>query len=239
MSPPRPMPSLAAQKHYWDERWTAKSQPNDWQLRRGERVRQWLLRLALRQPKILDFGCGTGWFANRLAEVGDVTAIDLSEAAIAIARRRYPRVNFIAGDLFEAPLATEYFDVVVSQEVIAHVEQQEEYLDRCASVLRPSGHLIITTANRFVMDRLGWPQPPGHIEQYLYMRDFKRMIRRRFSVLDATSIIPIGDTGLLRITNSTRLNALAARLFSVGAVERFKERARLGYTLIALAKRAW
>jgi 2-polyprenyl-3-methyl-5-hydroxy-6-metoxy-1,4-benzoquinol methylase len=212
--------------------------PNVWQRQRGETVRRWVLKLGLTRPRILDFGCGTGWFSDKLTDVGDVTAIDLSEAAIAIARSSYPSVHFIAGNMFEVSLPAEQFDIVVSQEVIAHVERQSEYLDRCAAALRGGGYLVITTANKFVMDRLGWPQPLGHIEQYLTMRRFKRLLRRRFSVLDVTSIIPIGDQGLLRLVNSYKLNAVAARLLSPDVIGRLKGRARLGYTLIALARRA-
>jgi len=233
------LPSLAVQKQFWDERYTARSLPNEWQVRRGDVVRRWLLSLRLPRPRILDFGCGTGWFAGQLAGLGEVTAIDLSAAAIAIARSHYPHVNFIAGNLFDVSLPSGYFDVVISQEVLAHVERQDDYLDRCAAALRPGQYLIITTANKFVMDRLGWPQPPGHIEKYLNMRAFKRLLSRRFSILQAASIVPIpvGDRGLLRLANSRKLNALASRLLSESVVEHLKGRARLGYTLIALTRR--
>jgi len=231
------LPSLTDQKQYWDQRWTATSLPNEWQLRRGETLRRMLLNLPLAQPTILDFGCGTGWFAHQLSHIAEVTAIDLSEAAIEIAKSLYPNVNFIAHDLFQMSLPTEYYDVVVSQEVIAHVENQKEYLERCASVLKPRGYLLITTANKFVMDRLGWPESHGHIHQYLNMRRFKHILHDRFSVLHSTSIIPIGNRSILRLVNSYNLNAVARRFLSPDIIQRLKERAGLGYSLVALGQK--
>ena len=50
-------------------------------------------------------------------------------------------------------LPENHFDVVVSQEVIAHVPDQAAYLEKAADVLRRDGYLIITTPNKFVVDR--------------------------------------------------------------------------------------
>ncbi len=144
------LPSLAEQRRYWDERWDRQRLPNDYQRRRGDAVLAMLDSLRLRDPEILDFGCGTGWFTADLARRGRATGIDLSEVAIAQARTAYPQVRFIAGNLYQATFPAEHFDVVVSQEVVAHVEDPARYLAIIARILKPNGHLIITAANRLV-----------------------------------------------------------------------------------------
>ena len=190
------------------------------------------------KPKILDLGCGTGWLTGRLAEYGSTTGLDLAEGAIAAAQSWAPHIKFLAGDLFQIPLPTGHYDVVVSQEVIAHIPDQAAYLDRAAEALKPNGYLILTTPNKFVMDRSEWPpQPPEHIELWLSMTDLKRLLRRRFRILHASTIVPYGNRGILRLINSYKVNTALGRLISQQYLERLKERAGLGFTLIALARK--
>src|SRR3989442_7750377 len=106
-----PLPSLADQRRYWDQRWERQQLPNYYQRRRGETVLAILKSLRLADPEILDFGCGTGWFTEALSHLGRATGIDLSETAIARAKATYPHVRFIAANLFEAAFPAEQFDV--------------------------------------------------------------------------------------------------------------------------------
>src|SRR5215211_4711046 len=49
---------------------------------------------------VLDLGCGNGALTNELAELGfAMTALDVSETGIAIARQQYPAINFHWADL--------------------------------------------------------------------------------------------------------------------------------------------
>jgi len=231
-------PSLAGQQQFWDTKWTRAKTPSEYMLCRGEALLAILRSLPLDHPKILDLGCGTGWFTERLSHLGEVMGIDLSEAGIAMAKSEFPHIRFIAQNLFDVPLPAEHFDVVVSQEVIAHVQDQVGYLDRIVAALKPNGYLLITTANKFMMERINWPQqPPEHIEQWLNMRGFKRLLRPRFRVLQAMSIMPVGNRGVYRLINSRRLNTALEWMIPHRRLEALKEWAGLGYTLIALAQK--
>jgi len=232
------LPSLADQRRYWDERWDRQRLPNEYQQRRGETVLAILQSLRLRNPEILDLGCGTGWFTAAASRFGRTTGIDLSETAIAVARAAYPNVTFVAGNVYEMALPAAYFDVVVSQEVVAHVEDPSAYLAIIARILKPDGYLIITTANRLVMER--WdigPDPDAHIKLYPNRRELARMLRGRFRVLGIRSIIPVGDRGILRLVNSYKLNRALGFVIPPRSLERFKEWAGFGYTLVALGRR--
>lgn len=231
-------PSVIEQKQYWDERWDRSRRPNLWQLRRGESIITLLRSLPLVHPKILDLGCGTGWFTERLSHMGEATGLDLSEAAIRFASSQFPHIKFISGNLYETPLPGEHFDVVVSQEVIAHVENQETFLGCIAHTLKPNGYLVVTTVNKFVIERTHQPpDPPEHIKQWLTRRVLKHLLQPYFHVLHMTTVIPMGNRGILRVINSHKVNTALHLLISHQRLDTLKERAGFGYTRIVLAKK--
>lgn len=74
--------------------------------------------------KVLDLGCGYGFFADYFRSVGaDVIGIDGSEKMIELARGRYPITEFSVMDI-TVPLAFENnrFDVVFSNQVLADIK---------------------------------------------------------------------------------------------------------------------
>jgi 2-polyprenyl-3-methyl-5-hydroxy-6-metoxy-1,4-benzoquinol methylase len=235
-------PTLSEQQRYW-ETWNASMRDprhlNEWTIRRAEVILEFLRSLNLDRPKILDFGCGTGWLTAMLGKFGPITGVDLAESAIATARAHCPNGTFFAGDIFKMSLPTDHFDVVVSQEVLAHVPDQLAYINRAADVLRPGGYLIITTPNKFVIDRgdIFPPQPPEHIEKWLTIGQLKRLLRSRFQVLRSRSILPMGHRGILRFVNSPKANAMLASFMSRRRIETLKEQLGLGYMLILLAQK--
>lgn len=234
-------PPLGEQKRYWDDRWeNVKGEyPHAWARRRGAAVLAMLRPLPLQQPRSLDLGCGTGWFTEELAQLGEATGIELSESAVALARARYPHATFIAGSALDSPLPPAHFDLVVSLEVIAHVEDQGKYLDQAAHTLKPGGYLIVTTVNKFVHDRTDWPgDSPGHIRYSLDRRSLRRLlIQHGFHPLRTTSVLPMGNRGILRLVNSHKLSAVLRWLIPEPTLAMLKERAGLGWTLIMLAQK--
>jgi len=237
------VPTMEEQRQFWNQHWQQwedRKVLNEWTERRAKEILDLLRGLALERPRILDLGCGRGWFTERLADVGEAHGIDLSPEAIAGARARRPDITYLAGSVYEAPLPKAYFDVVVSQEVIAHVEDQPKYLDLAAEVLKPGGYLIVTTGNKFVMDRLGevgwYAYPPEHIERELYRGQLRKMLSSRFEVIKHLTIVPIGSRGILRLVNSHKLNSLARRIVPQKKLDAWKERAGLGWQMIVLAR---
>jgi 2-polyprenyl-3-methyl-5-hydroxy-6-metoxy-1,4-benzoquinol methylase len=234
------LPGLPEQERYW-ETWQATKSITEWSQVRAEKILSLLRHLDLKQPEILDLGCGNGWFTERLAALGRATGTDLSLKAMAEAKQHFPRATFVGGDLFQVELPLNHYDVVVSQQVIAHVVEQARYVERAASLLKSRGYLILTTPNRFVMDRLGelgWETtPPEHLEFWLDGKAVRNLLRPHFEVLEFTSIIPIGTQGLLRLVNSEKLNRALQLVIPEARLRSWKERAGLGYTLVVLARK--
>lgn len=233
-------PKLADQERFW-ETWQEEKSITGWSLARADAILGIVQSLGLTRPNILDLGCGNGWFTERLAAFGTATGTDLSLKAMEEAKTRFRGPTFIGGDLFEVDLPTAPYDLVVCQQVIAHVVDQPRLVARAASLLKPRGYFLITTPNRFVMDRLGdlgWDAtPPEHIEQWLDRKTLERLLRPHFETLRFTSILPMGRRGILRLVNSARLNRLASAVIPEPRIRALKERAGLGYTLILLARK--
>ena len=237
-------PTVDEQRQFWNwhwQHWRERKTNNDWTEQRGELMLQIIRSFRLNSPKLLDLGCGRGWYTEKLAELGEATGIDLSPDAIAVAKERNPKIHYIAGNIYEANLPKNHFDVVVSQEVIAHVEDQPRYVERAAEVTKPGGYFIVSTGNKFVMDRLGqidWNvQPPQHIARQLSRKDLRRLMNPYFDVQQEKTIIPIGHAGVLRIVNSPKLNALLNLVVPRHHVDAAKERAGLGYQMIVVGQK--
>lgn len=101
--------------------------------------------------RILDLGCGTGGNLRMLSGYGDVTGIEMDQAALEFARdRNAARVE--AGSLpDEIPLESGGFDCITMLDVLEHVEQDEAGLATVRRLLAPSGQLLLTVpAFRFL-----------------------------------------------------------------------------------------
>ncbi len=100
---------------------------------------------------LLDVGCGGGLLSEPLARLGaNVTGIDLSEEAIAVAQN-HAKGEGLTIDYRNASLEAmkgASFDVVVASEVIEHVDDPKEFVRQMARVLKPKGCVILTTLNR-------------------------------------------------------------------------------------------
>ena len=93
---------------------------------------------------ILDAGCGTGGMIPHLQSYGSVVGADLSDEALAFARRRQTG-HLVRSSLPYLPFAAGAFDLVTSFDVIYHqaVSDDEVALGEMARVLRPGGTLLI------------------------------------------------------------------------------------------------
>jgi SAM-dependent methyltransferase len=98
--------------------------------------------------RVLDAGCGTGEFAERLQrELGThVQAIDLSARMVELTAQR--GVPAEVADIQALPFADGEFDVAVANWVLYHVEDLDRGLAELARVLRPGGALVAGTQGR-------------------------------------------------------------------------------------------
>jgi 2-polyprenyl-3-methyl-5-hydroxy-6-metoxy-1,4-benzoquinol methylase len=194
--------------------------------------------LKVRDAKILEVGCGTGWLSNKLSEFGKVTACDLGSKIIEIAQEKYPQVDFRSGDIQTLDLPLNAFDVIVTSEVFSHVPDQPAFLHRLALLLKPGGFLLLTSQNKFVFDRTAGIDPPdGWIRKWVTMSMLKNMLRQDFMIQQATTLEPEGHLGILWVVNSSRINRYSNKVLGAERVKRLKENAGFGQSLFAVAVR--
>jgi len=99
--------------------------------------------------KVLDIGCGTGWFAAAVASQygAEVLGIDASDYAINEARRRYGDITNLGFQVCDALLIQyeQAFDKVSCLDVLEHFsyEDAQSLLKKIHTALREGGSLVL------------------------------------------------------------------------------------------------
>jgi len=117
------------------------------------------------EPKrILDIGCGTGYFTRLLRSRytrAEVVAVDLSEAMVATTRaghaRRLPwhgRNRHVCGDAAALPFKPEQFDLVCSNLTMQWLPDPQAMLQEMRRVLAPGGLILFSTFGRRTLGEL-------------------------------------------------------------------------------------
>jgi len=105
-----------------------------------------------RRPSVaaLDCACGTGRLAAALlaAGAGSVVAVDFSPQMLAIARTRYPRIEFVLADLRQLPYPDASFDAVSIGFGLRNLPDPDASIREMTRVLRRGGRLVILEAVR-------------------------------------------------------------------------------------------
>ncbi|MFH1207455.1 MAG: methyltransferase domain-containing protein [Patescibacteria group bacterium] len=101
--------------------------------------------------KVLDAGCGNGRLYELLKEKHvEYAGLDLSGELIAIAKRQYPELKFIAGNILDLPFPPGSFDVVFCIATLHHLPTEKlraQAIRQFYKVLRPDGRLVMLNWN--------------------------------------------------------------------------------------------
>jgi SAM-dependent methyltransferase len=118
-----------------------------WRAGQERRVALVLRTVPLAGARVLDAGCGLGLYVRRFAELGaQAHGIDIDPDKVRQARLTLPLVR--EGSAEALPYEDGAFDVVFSNEVLEHVQDDALAVREACRVLRPGGHLVIFAPNR-------------------------------------------------------------------------------------------
>lgn len=84
-----------------------------------------LIMDSLEGDNILDVGCGEGFVINSLKNE-NMIGVDISEDALTIAKIQNPNNRFFRGDIYNLPFQRDDFDIVMSMEVLEHLDIPEK-----------------------------------------------------------------------------------------------------------------
>ena len=106
----------------------------------------------LKNFEILDIGCGGGLISEPMARLGaNVTGIDASEKNIKIAslhsKKNKLKINYLNKSPEQLDNQKKY-DLILSLEIIEHVENVDTYLKSCEKLLKKDGLMFTATLNR-------------------------------------------------------------------------------------------
>ncbi|MBA2311631.1 MAG: class I SAM-dependent methyltransferase [Actinobacteria bacterium] len=238
-------PGIEHQRRFYNDRWSNQERSlNRLKLLRTIAILDAVARTNISEPAIVDLGCGEGWLPSILGHFGATHGVDLSDAALVEAAGRYPWVSFEHADILNWDHPRASFDIVVSQEVIEHIDDQTKYLRIALSLLKPGGYLILTTPNARTFNsmpqaqRQAWSDQP--IEKWLTRRELKSLLRQaEFDIVSVQTLIPWVGRGAWRtLANSRRLRGSLRRLHLERLYEGRYLKHGLGLHTIAVAQSA-
>jgi SAM-dependent methyltransferase len=131
--------------------------------------------------RTLDLGCGNGYGSAELSDAGGrVVAVDRITPD---SRHRRESLQYVRADLAGLPLAARSFDLVVSFQVIEHLEDPTAYLEAIAASTRLDGVALVTTPNILQSDGVN----PFHVHEY-EAGELYRLLKTNFQKVEMLGV---------------------------------------------------
>jgi 2-polyprenyl-3-methyl-5-hydroxy-6-metoxy-1,4-benzoquinol methylase len=178
--------------------WPSKYGPGASLHQRCDTFMRRLVHLCPASGPVLDFGCGTGDISRAVADKGyEVTACDIAEAMIAVARFHsgHSQIQwvFLNPGWTGLPFKSGEFACVLASSVFEYLDDLESSTKEMARVLQPGGALLFSVPNPFnkirrieAGIRLLVPQPCVSVTAGRFVRihgflSYLRLSRNRFT----------------------------------------------------------
>ncbi len=100
-----------------------------------------------RSGRLLDTGCGKGFFLEHAEKWYETYGIDISEYAIEQARNRLHNTKLYIGDANRLDFNHDYFDIITCFDLLEHLDNPELAVKECYSKLREGGLFIFSVPN--------------------------------------------------------------------------------------------
>lgn len=116
---------------------------------RWERRVKMLTKHIKPEDKVLELGCGTGYFTREIIKTGaSVVAIDISPDLLAVAKKNInnSNISFCEENAYQMTFSEEYFDSVIGSSVLHHLDV-EKAVSEIYRVLKPNGFIAFTEPN--------------------------------------------------------------------------------------------
>lgn len=216
------------------------------------RFKQFLNRIEKykRGGKLLDIGCGLGYFIYVANRQGDytwkVTGLELNKELIHYANSSI-RSQIINGTMSKLPLGNNQYDCVTCFDVLEHDFHLQHNISEVRRVLIKDGIFVVQAPNyKCLMTLLtgnqwDWWAPPDHVLHFSFKFLLTLLKENNFEILEAYTYEPTKDF-LLNINVKFRKNLITKLLFYLTVpllviLERFSWLFNYGALSIVIAKK--
>jgi 2-polyprenyl-3-methyl-5-hydroxy-6-metoxy-1,4-benzoquinol methylase len=131
--------------------------------------------------KVLEVGCGAGSFIKSLNDGTESWGVEQDNTAAALAARHMHKVLMGSYQSVSEQLPDGYFDLIICNDVIEHIEHYDKFLQEIKSKLSNNGALLISVPNvRFrpnlleLLLRKDWRYRDAGILDRTHLRFFTR-----------------------------------------------------------------
>jgi 2-polyprenyl-3-methyl-5-hydroxy-6-metoxy-1,4-benzoquinol methylase len=204
--------SFAADPHY-DGFWGDEVVDEDhsyWRQAREAMYQDFLAKfLASRSGRLLDMGCGLGFFVRNVASLANWEAYgcEISPAAVRYAREKLGLDNITCSRLEDVGLSSGSFDIITLWDVIDHILRPDPVLRRCHTLLRDGGMCFLRTPNvsiqlfrarinklvRGMRPNIDYMQARNHAHQYSMFTIRRLLERNGFTRIEFVHLHPCQD----------------------------------------------
>lgn len=119
--------------------------------------------------RILDIGCGGGFFLNAVREVFDeLYGLEMSSELAEFVKKKWG-IDIHIGEIQNINFSENYFDIITLYDVIEHVLHPDKLLNELHRILKPGGVVVVSTPNvnglstKIMKDKSLFLTPPEHL----------------------------------------------------------------------------
>lgn len=174
-----------------------------------------LQRLSRGAKSILDLGCGEGTRLNLLlTKKQNGTGVDISQTALDMGKKSYPKIKFIKADLEKIPLKDGSFDLIYSAYVFEHLTNPAKVLSEAIRLTSLNGRLVLIAPNYGAPNRTSPPFKGSRIKKFIegIFNDCRNLVTR--NRLEWRRVEPIADKTNYKMDWDTTIEPYLGSLLS-------------------------
>jgi ubiquinone/menaquinone biosynthesis C-methylase UbiE len=175
----------------------------------------------------LEVGCGEGYGTYLLSKKATkIIGLDINKDTIAHASMKYESENckFKVYDGQIIPYKDNTFDVVISFQVIEHIQNETKYISEIYRVLKKNGIFIISTPNKNYRLKPGQkPWNRFHLKEY-YPNELENVLKMEFSNVKVWGIRGVKNVQRIEIERIKKrsIKKYFYKIFKIKIINNFK-----------------